>query len=143
VPLSDEEQERRRAAMREVMVGTPYMSSLGLQVEEWSTDGVRIRLPFDERFTNDGAILHGGVVASLIDSAGAAAVWAGHDFDNGVRAATVSMTVNFIGAGNRADLIAEAMCVKRGRDLSFAEIHVANDGGKPVASATLVYRIVR
>jgi len=140
--LSNEEQERRRMAMRDVMQQTPYIAGLELDIERWEPDGVRVRLPFAERLTNDGAVYHGGAVASLIDTTGAAAVWAGHDFDKGARAATVSMTVNYTGAANRCDLVAEAHCVKRGRDLSFAEIHVADADGKTVASATLVYRIV-
>jgi uncharacterized protein (TIGR00369 family) len=81
-------------------------------------------------------------VASLVDTAGASAVFAGHDFDKGARAATVSMTVNYTGAGRSADLIAEATCVKRGRDLSFSEIHVRDADGRLVATGSLVYRIV-
>jgi len=142
VALSDEEQVRRREAMRDVMVGTPYMQGLGIVVEQWDTEGVRVRLPFDERLTNDGAVYHGGAVASLIDSTGAAAVWAGHDFDRGVRAATISMTVNYVGASPGADMVAEARCVKRGRDLSFSEIAVRDPDGLLLATGSLVYRIV-
>jgi uncharacterized protein (TIGR00369 family) len=139
--LSDEEQSRQRAAMREVLTSTPYIAGLGVVVERWDPDGVQLRLPFHERFTNDGAVYHGGAVASLIDTTGAAAVWAGHDFDKGVRAATVSMTVNYTGAARGVDLVADAECIRRGRDLSFAEIHVRDPEGKLVASASLVYRI--
>src|SRR6266511_4598465 len=128
--------------MRGVMVKSPYIASLGVVVERWDPDSITLRMPFDPELTNDGAVHHGGAVASLMDTAGAAAVWAGHDFDKGARAATVSMTINYTGAANRCDLVAEAHCVKRGRDLSFAEIHVADADGKTVASATLVYRIV-
>lgn len=128
--------------MREILTRTPYIARLGIVVEEWDESGVRLRLPFDERLTNDGAVYHGGVVASLVDTSGAAAVFAGHDFAKGARAATVSMTVNYTGAGRRTDLVADAVCVRRGRDLSFAEIHVRDTEQRLVASATLVYRIV-
>jgi uncharacterized protein (TIGR00369 family) len=142
VTLSPAEQTERRAAMRDLMVRTNYMGSLGLVVEEWSEDGVRMRLPFDERLTNDGAVYHGGAVASLMDSTGAGAVWAGHDFAKGMRAATVSMTVNYTGAALGVDLIGEAQCVRRGRELSFSEIRVTDPDGKLVATGSLVYRIV-
>jgi uncharacterized protein (TIGR00369 family) len=142
VALSDEEQAQRRTAMRDVLSSTPYIAGLGVVMERWDPDGVRIRLSFDERLTNDGAVYHGGAVAALVDTTGAAAVWAGHDFDKGVRAATVSMTVNYTGAGRGGDLVAEAECVRRGRELSFAEIHVRDPEGKLIATATLVYRIV-
>jgi uncharacterized protein (TIGR00369 family) len=140
--LTPEEQAKRREAMRGIMVKTPYIASLGLVVDRWSSEGVTLRMPFDPELTNDGAVYHGGAVASLMDTTGAAAVWAGHDFDKGARAATVSMTINYLGAAVHADLLADAVCVKRGRELSFSEIHVHDPDDKPVATGTLVYRIV-
>lgn len=142
MPLTPEEQASRRAYLRESMVKTPYISSLEISIELWTEEGARLRLPFSPQLTNDGSAFHGGAVAALMDTAGAAAVWAGHDFDKGVRAATVSMTINYLGATARADLVADAVCVRRGRDLHFSEIHVHDDTGKPIATGSLVYRIV-
>jgi uncharacterized protein (TIGR00369 family) len=140
--LTEQEQERWRATLRDQMTRTPYIGGLGIVIEEWSPIRARLRLPFAEHLTNDGKAYHGGVVASLVDTAGAAAVWAGHDFDKGMRAATVSLTVNYTGSGRRADLVADAVCVKRGKDLAFSEIRVTDAGERAVATATLVYRIV-
>lgn len=140
--LTPEEQAKRREFMRGVMVKSPYIASLGIVVERWDPDGVTLRLSFDPELTNDGAVYHGGAVASLMDTTGAAAVWAGHDFDKGARAATVSMTINYLGAALHADLLADAVCVKRGRELAFSEIRVHDPDDKPVATGTLVYRIV-
>ncbi len=140
--LSPEEQADLRNGAREAMIRSNFIASLGIVAERWEESGVRLRLPFDARLTNDGAMHHGGVVASLMDTAGASSVWAGHDFEKGARAATVSMTVNYTGAAIGADLIAEAVCVKRGREIAFAEIRVADPAGKSVATGTLVYRIV-
>lgn len=140
--LSDDEQAARRQAASEVMFATPYVSGLGLRVERWDPDGVRLRLPFNACFTNNGKTYHGGAVASVIDTTGACAVWAGHDFEKGTHAATVSMTINYTGSARGVDLVAEATCVRRGRDLSFSEIRVSDPDGKLVATGTLVYRIV-
>ena len=139
---TDEENERWRATLRTQMPKTPYIGGLGIVIEEWSPDGARLRLPFAAGLTNDGKAFHGGVIASLVDTAGAAAVWAGHDYDKGMRAATVSLTVNYTGAARRSDLVADAVCVKRGKDLSFSEIRVSDAEGRGIASASLVYRIV-
>jgi len=139
--LTPDEQTKRREVMRGVMVKTPYIASLGIVVERWDPEGVTLRMPFDPELTNDGAVYHGGAVASLMDTTGAAAVWAGHDFDKGARAATISMTINYTGAAVQADLLADAVCVKRGRELAFSEIRVHDPDGKPVATGTLVYRI--
>ena len=139
--MTEDEQQRWRASFRKLMVGTKFIASLGVVVDQWSEDGVVLRAPFDEKLTNDGREYHGGVIASLIDTAGAAAVWAGHDFDKGYKASTVTMTVNYTGRAE-GDLLASARCVKRGRELSFSEIQVHDPRGRLVATGTLVYRIV-
>ncbi|MGH9196302.1 MAG: PaaI family thioesterase [Acidimicrobiia bacterium] len=142
MPLSEEEQRKRREAVRGFAFKAPYISLFNMDPEIWTEEEVRIRLPFDERLTNDGSYFHGGVMASLMDTAGAMAVWAGHDFDKGAKASTVSMSINYLGAAAKTDLIAEARCVKRGREIHFSEIKISDANGKPVASGVLAYRIV-
>jgi uncharacterized protein (TIGR00369 family) len=141
VALDETEQAKWRDRMRKLMVGTRFIASLGVTVVTWEPDQVVLRVPFDERLTNDGKEYHGGAIAALMDTTGAAAVWAGHDYDKGLRASTVSMTVNYVGRA-QGDLLATGHCVKRGRDLNFSEIRVDDANGTPVATGTLVYRIV-
>ena len=140
--MSDAEQQEWRARMRDVMVKTRFIAGIGTVVDEWSEEGVRLRVPFAEHLTNDGKEYHGGAIAALMDTAGASAVWAGHDFDRGLKASTVSMTVNYTGRA-KGDLIAIARCVKRGRDTHFSEIRVEDPNGTLVATGTLVYRITQ
>jgi uncharacterized protein (TIGR00369 family) len=139
--LTHDEQEQWRDRFRTLMVGTPFIKSLGMVVDAWGPEQVVLRVPFADHLTNDGKEFHGGVIGALVDTAGAAAVWAGHDFDKGYRASTVSMTVNYTGRA-QGDLVGTAACVKRGRDLAFSEIRVADEHGTLVATGTLVYRIV-
>ena len=139
--LSDEEQQRRRAAIPEIFVSTPFMRGLGVTFERYEPDDVVVRLPFREDLTNDGTYYHGGVIASVIDTAGAAAAWSNHDFDKGTRASTVSMTVQYVGACKRSDLLATARTVKRGTELVFTEITASDADGRVVAHALQTYRI--
>lgn len=123
------------------MVQTPYIGGLGIEIVDWSENWAKLRLPFHERLTNDGRVYHGGVVASLVDTAGAAAAWSGHDFSKGTKASTVSMTVNYLSAADRSDLMAEARAIKRGKELIFTTIEVTDVNEKQIASAVLTYRI--
>ncbi len=84
-PLTEEQQLRRRQAMPEVMPAAPFMGWMGLVFDKYEPDDVVVRLPFREDLTNDGVVYHGGVIASMLDTAGAAAAWSNHDFDKGVR----------------------------------------------------------
>jgi uncharacterized protein (TIGR00369 family) len=140
--LSEEQQEQRRHAVAELFPTTPFMAFLGIVFERYEHDDVLLRLPFREDLTNDGVVYHGGVIASMLDSAGAAAAWSNHDFTKGARASTVGMTVQYLGAAKRSDLLCHARAVKRGRELIFTEITATDADGAPVAHALQTYRIV-
>lgn len=140
--LTEDEQERRRRAVAEIMPATPFMGWLGIGFDRYEHDDVVLRLPFRADLTNDGTIYHGGVVASCLDTAGAAAAWSNHDFTKGARASTVSMSVQYVGTCKQSDLVCHATTVKRGRELIFTEITATDDDGRVVAHAVQTYRIV-
>ncbi len=141
-PLTTEQQQRRRQAIRELMPATPFIAGLGLVIERYEPDDAMVRVPFREDLTNDGTYYHGGVIASAIDTAGACAAWSNHDFDKGARASTVSMSVQYVGACKRSDLLCHARTVRRGRELTFTEITATDADGKVVAHGLQTYRIV-
>ena len=140
--LTEEEQNARRRAVPQVMLSTPYISGLGLVFDRYEPEDVLIRLPFREELTNDGTYYHGGVIAAVIDTAGAAAAWSNHDFDKGARASTISLTVQFVGAAKRSDLLCAARTIKRAKELIFTEITASDGEGRTVAHAMQTYRIV-
>lgn len=140
--MTDEDPNvRKRQMIAEVFPKTPYIGGLGIVFEKYEPDDVVLRLPFREDLTNDGTVYHGGVVAALIDTTGAAAAWSNHDFANGSKASTVSMTVNYVGAARKSDLVCSARTVRRARELIFLEITATDADGRIVASAIQTYRI--
>lgn len=141
-PLTEEQQQRHRQALRDVMTKTPFMGWLGIAFERYEPDDVIIRLPFRDDLTNDGIYFHGGVIASVLDTAGGAAAWSNHDFNKGTRASTVGMTVQYVGAAKRSDLRCHARTVRRRKELIFTEISATDADGEVVAHAVQTYRIV-
>jgi uncharacterized protein (TIGR00369 family) len=141
-PLTSEQQTRRRLAIRDLFPTTPFMGFLGVVFDRYEPDDVVLRLPFREDLTNDGVVYHGGVIASMLDSAGAAAAWSNHDFDKGARASTVSLSIQYMGACKKSDLVCHGRAVKRGRELTFTEITATDADGNVVAHALQTYRIV-
>lgn len=140
--LSDREQEARRRAILELMPATPYLKGLGIVIEDFGPDRASLRLPFRPDLTNDGTYFHGGVIAAVLDTAGAAAAWSNHDFSKGTRASTIAMSVQYVGACKRSDLLSTAVTVRRGRELIFSEATATDDKGMVVAHAVHTYRIV-
>ena len=140
--LSEEQQHQRRQAVRDLMPTTPFLAGLGIVFERYDPDAATIRLPFREDLTNDGTFFHGGVIASVVDTAGAAAAWSNHDFDKGMRASTVAMSIQYVGAAKRSDLVCHARTVSRRKELTFTEITATDADGNVVAHAVQTYRIV-
>jgi uncharacterized protein (TIGR00369 family) len=135
------DEERRSRSLRYMFAKVPFITALGIILEEASPEGVVLRMPYSDLVDNASRTFHGGAVATLVDSAAAAAVWAGHDYSKGTKASTVSMTVNYVGAGRDSDLIARARCVRRAQELNFVEVGVAAEDDRAVASSVVVYRI--
>jgi uncharacterized protein (TIGR00369 family) len=141
-PLTEEQQHKRRQAVRDLMLTTPFLAGLGIVFERYEPDDVTIRLPFRDDLTNDGTYFHGGVIASVMDTAGAAAAWSNHDFDKGMRASTVAMSIQYTGAAKRCDLLCHARTARRRKELTFTEITATDPDGNIVAHAVQTYRIV-
>ena len=140
--LNHDEQERRRNAIADLMPRTPFLEWLGIVFDRYEHDDVVLRVPFRENLTNDGASYHGGVIAAALDTAGAAAAWSNHDFNKGVRASTVSMSVQYVGAAKKSDLLCHARTVKRVKELTFTDITASDADGEVVAHGVQTYRIV-
>ena len=139
--LTDQQQHERRQAVRDLMLTTPFIGLLGIVFERYQPDEVTIRLPFRKDLTNDGTYFHGGVIASVMDTAGAAAAWSNHDFDKGMRASTVAMSIQYTGAAKGCDLLCHARTARRRKELTFTEITATDADGNVVAHAVQTYRI--
>jgi len=118
----------------------PFFTLLGLELEEVRPDFCRMRLPFRPALRTTGEVVHGGAIASLIDTAGVVAVWSNVPPEI-TRGATASMTVNYLAAAEAIDLTAEARIVRRGRSVVFVEVDVSSPDGELVARGTLIYKL--
>lgn len=65
-PLTEEQQQKRCQAVRDLMLTTPFLAGLGFVSERYEPDDVTIRLPFRDDLTNDGTYFHGGVIGSVM-----------------------------------------------------------------------------
>jgi uncharacterized protein (TIGR00369 family) len=114
---------------------------LGVEILDWEPGLVRARVPFADRLSAHDGIFHGGVVATLIDTTGTGAVISGHDFNLGSRLTTVAMNVQYMSVARGEDLLAEGICSRRGRTLSFARVSVTSGSGKLLAEGMLTVSV--
>jgi uncharacterized protein (TIGR00369 family) len=117
-----------------------FVNLLGLQVEDVRTDYCRMRLPYREALNQAAGIVHGGAIASLLDSVVVPVV--GSAYGRDARFSTVDMHVQFLASLVREDGIAEGWVVKRGRSTVFCESEVVGaDSGKLIARSVLTYSV--
>jgi uncharacterized protein (TIGR00369 family) len=109
--------------MSEQFALEPFSALLGFQIDEVKKDFCRMRLPFRPELRTNADIVHGGAIASLIDTAGVVAVWSNVSPDV-TRGATASLTVNYLSEAERVDLLAQARVIRRGRSVVFVDIDV-------------------
>ena len=142
-PLSPDEQQHRSAWFREHwQTGVAFNRTCGITVRAWGPDGVEMVMPYSDELSAHVGVFHGGALATLIDTAGGAAVMAGHDFNLGSRLSTVSMSVQYLAAARGETVVAHAHCTKRGRQTHFAEVMVRMESGLPVAQGLVTVTIV-
>jgi uncharacterized protein (TIGR00369 family) len=112
---------------------------LGIEVLDIRDGYCCLRLPWKFELTQPAGVVHGGVVASLIDSVVVPAIGAGYDEE--VRFATVDLHVQYQGAVVDQDMMAEGWVTRRGRTVVFCEAEVRTDDGAVVARGMMTYKV--
>jgi uncharacterized protein (TIGR00369 family) len=117
-----------------------FPNVVGLQLEEVRIDYARMRLPFRPELRQPAGVVHGGAIATLIDTTVVPALASA--FDEVPLMLTIDLQIRFLNAARETDLIGEGWVTRRGRSVSFcqAEIRRAVDD-EVVAEGWLVYKI--
>ena len=103
-----------------------FLSFLDLDVEAAGDGEMRLRVPYDEKLTNHGAgkgNVHGGIAATLIDTAGGLAVRTALEEPVGSGVATIDLNVSYLRPA-RGALVADAEVVRVGSTVGVAEVTV-------------------
>jgi uncharacterized protein (TIGR00369 family) len=126
-----------------VVLQSPVAQTLGISVQAAEIDHVTLTMPYSDDLTTTPHVLHGGVVATLIDTVGAAASASGISPDDGATgSATANLVVNYLAAA-RTDLTATAEVVHRTRSATLTDVHVTDVEGALVATGQVSSRIFR
>lgn len=131
--LTEEEVARLRAAFAAV----PFAALLGLEFVGASRGEAAFALDLREGLTRMGGILHGGALASLLDTAAAFAV---HTLlPPGGHTVTVDLTIHYLRPVSSGRVEARARVLREGRRLVILSVEASGENGLPVATATTTY----
>jgi uncharacterized protein (TIGR00369 family) len=119
---------------------TYFPDVVGLRFEEVRVDYARMRLPYRPELRQPAGMIHGGAIATLIDTVVVPAL--GSAFDEVPFMVTIDLQIRFLGAARDGDLIGEGWVTRRGNSISFcqAEVRRAADD-EVVAEGWMVYKV--
>ncbi|WP_283638437.1 PaaI family thioesterase [Marinovum algicola] len=119
---------------------SPWGSHIGMDLTEWQADFARVELSLAAFTRNRHGAPHGGVHASLLDTAmGFAGCYTG-DPARRQMCLTLNLSVNYLSRPQGSRLVAEARKTGGGRSTFFAEGKVLDVDGTVIATGTGVFR---
>ena len=116
-----------------------FPSVVGLELEEVRSGYGRMRLPYRPELQQPAGVVHGGAIATLIDTVVVPAV--GSVYEERPKMLTISMNIRYLGALVAEDAVAEGWVEQRGRSIVFCRAEVRSGSGTMVADGTLVYKV--
>ena len=111
----------------------PLGETLGIRTRG-GPDEVEATLAWAPELCTAGGVLHGGVLMTLADSAGA--VCAFFNLPDGTRTVTIESKTNFFGAVREGEVLARSRPLHRGRTTIVVETDVYDSSGRHVARTT-------
>ncbi|AHY44425.1 hypothetical protein CXK93_18475 [Stutzerimonas decontaminans] len=139
-------------AVRQMFERIPFNQALGIELDEVSTTQVVMHLPMKPELVGNfvHGILHGGVIASLLDVAGGAMAMLGA-FDKHrhlttqeraerlSRLGTIDLRIDYLRPGRGTRFSASAMLLRSGNKVAVVRSELHNELGVLVAVGTGTY----
>lgn len=102
-----------------------FLATIGASSPEAADGRATLTLDADERHLNDAGTIHGGLLATLVDTTMGAAILSVVDDET---PATSQLTVTYLRPGKPGPLTVTATVRKRGDRLTICESEVEQDG---------------
>ncbi|OKO83062.1 PaaI family thioesterase [Bradyrhizobium sp. AS23.2] len=137
--MTDQQDTASFEQLRTRLSRNHFANWMGLELASAAPGTVEIVAPWREEFISnpDRRYVHGGILATLIDTAGSFAVAT----RLGRPAQTIDMRVDFHKAATEGRLRVEGAIVKMGRTLATCDARVFDESGALVASGRGVFLV--
>jgi len=127
--------------IRQFFPNSPYVAHLGMQLAGIQPGMATLILPFTNSLVTVGTIVHGGAIASLIDTAAMVAAWSDTEVPTKARGTTVNLSIAYLAAAEKEDLQAIARVLRRGRSLIYLDVEVKGASGNAIAKGLVTYKL--
>lgn len=127
--------EKRR--LHEIFAQIPFVHLIGMELEEVERGTATIRMEVSDQLMRNGGIVHGGAIASLIDSAAAFAIMT--LLEPGKSTTTIDLTIHYLRPLLKGQARAHARVVRQGRRVTVVSVEVTNDSEVIAATSLTSY----
>lgn len=131
--ITDERKQRAANALHSL----PFAKLVGMRLVDIRPNEAVIQMEMRDDLRQPSGVLHGGVTATLIDTAMAFAVrthLADHEYT-----ATIDLTVHYLRPHTSGTVTCTAKCVRAGKRIFTVSADVENDEGKLIATGLSTY----
>lgn len=112
------------------LAASPALGWLRPELTELDLDRAVLKLPYRVELTNGSGTVHGGILATLADTAVAFAL--STNFDGKMGFATADLTIHFLRRA-KSDVWARAAIVKKGKRVNVGDVEVVDVDGRVLA----------
>jgi uncharacterized protein (TIGR00369 family) len=127
---------------REQRYSSALQQLVGYRLLEWEPDRAVISYEVAKDHLNRTNRLHGGIIATLCDTAGGYCGVYGDTPGETRATVTLSLTVNFVASVSGGRVMAEGRKRGGGKTIFFSDVEVRDEQGRLVATATGTFRYV-
>ena len=120
----------------------PLCATLGITAREFAADAVVLELEWRPELCTSNGVLHGGVIMTLADSAGAGCAFLNLP-DGAIGTSTIESKTNFLGAVRDGEVIANSRPLHVGRSTMVIETEVRHESSRLIAKVTQTQAVLR
>jgi len=126
--------------VRQLAAKMPFYRFMGIRLTKLGQGRSEIRMEVYRGLTQQAGFAHGGVSASLIDSAVGLALCTMIDRESAIR--TIDLQVIFLAPAKPGSLTARGRIIHKGKRTGVGECQVTDEAGKLVSKGTATYLIL-
>ncbi len=131
--LTDNQLERIRKALESV----PFAKLLGIELEEVAPGSATLGFDIRDDLKQNNGVVHGGAIASLVDTATAFAIISLLPPEES--ATTADLTISYLRPLRNGRAHSTARVIRAGRRLIVVSAELVDDAGKLIATALTTY----
>jgi uncharacterized protein (TIGR00369 family) len=144
--VSDDSLEAHRRGLFDFFKDFPFFKLLGIELVDVEPGRARLRVAWRPDLCQPAGILHGGVIATLVDTAIAQSMLLTprclEAHARGARIVSVDLRIKYLRPVSEGYVECEAVTPRVGRTISHATAVVTNAQGQEVATGDSIYMIV-